>query len=137
MDFNKFSFNEWRHINTFIDYATYKKNKLTIQKLFTTYYNPLEMYDRSLGDGSIDLTKLESLNSNNSHIYKILLYDFNSNITEILVPLIITENFNKTISNEIKDSFHRVERDKKKSIEGKQFNLRFKKIVFTKTHTLI
>ena len=130
MDFNKFSFNEWRHINTFIDYATYKKNKLTIQKLFTTYYNPLEMYDRSLGDGSMDLTKLESLNSNNSHIYKILLYDFNSNITEILVPLIITENFNKTIPNEIKDSFHRVERDKEKSIEGKQFNLRFKKNSF-------
>ena len=130
MDFNKFSFNEWRHINTFIDYATYKKNKLTIQKLFTTYYNPLEMYDRSLGDGSMDLTKLESLNFNNSHIYKILLYDFNSNITEILVPLIITENFNKTIPNEIKDSFHRVERDKEKSIEGKQFNLRFKKNSF-------
>ena len=130
MDFNKFSFNEWRHINTFIDYATYKKNKLTIQKLFTTYYNPLEMYDRSLGDGSMDLTKLESLNSNNSHIYKILLYDFNSNITEILVPLIITENFNKTIPNEIKDSFHRVERDKEKSIKGKQFNLRFKKNSF-------
>lgn len=130
MDFNKFSFNEWRHINTFIDYATYKKNKLTIQKLFTTYYNPLEMYDRSLGDGSMDLTKLKSLNSNNSHIYKILLYDFNSNITEILVPLTITENFNKTIPNEIKDSFHRVERDKEKSIEGKQFNLRFKKNSF-------
>ena len=49
------------------------------------------MYDRSLGDGSMDLTKLESLNSNNSHIYKILLYDFNSNITEILIPLIITK----------------------------------------------
>ena len=130
MDFNKFSFNEWRHINTFIDYATYKKNKLTIQKLFTTYYNPLEMYDRSLGDGSMDLTKLKSLNSNNSHIYKILLYDFNRNITEILIPLIITENFNKTIPNEIKGSFHRVERDKEKSIEGKQFNLRFKKNSF-------
>ena len=130
MDFNKFSFNEWRHINTFIDYATYKKNKLTIQKLFTTYYNPLEMYDRSLGDGSMDLTKLKSLNSNNSHIYKILLYDFNRNITEILIPLIITENFNKTIPNEIKGSFHRVERDKEKSIEGKQFNLKFKKNSF-------
>ena len=25
MDFNRFSFNEWRHINTFIDYAAYKK----------------------------------------------------------------------------------------------------------------
>ena len=85
------------------------------------------MYDRSLGDGSIDLTKLTSLNTNNSHIYKILLYDFNRNITEILIPLIITENFNKTIPNEIKDSFVKVERDKGKSIEGKQFNLRFKK----------
>ena len=130
MDFNKFSFNEWRHINTFIDYATYKKNKLTIQKLFTTYYNPLEMYDRSLGDGSMDLTKLTSLNTNSSHIYKILLYDFNRNITEILIPLIITENFNKTIPNEIKDSFYRVEIDKEKIIEGKQFNLRFKKNSF-------
>lgn len=130
MDFNKFSFNEWRHINTFIDYATYKKNKLTIQKLFTTYYNPLEMYDRSLGDGSMDFTELTSLNTNSPHIYKILLYDFNSNITEILVPLIITENFDKKIQNEIKESFHRVERDKEKSIEGKQFNLRFKKNSF-------
>ncbi len=130
MDFNKFSFNEWRHINTFIDYATYKKNKLTIQKLFTTYYNPLEMYDRSLGDGSMDFTELTSLNTNSPHIYKILLYDFNSNITEILIPLIITENFDKKIPNEIKESFHRVERDKEKSIEGKQFNLRFKKNSF-------
>ena len=130
MDFNKFSFNEWRHINTFIDYANYKKNKLTIQKLFTTYYNPLEMYDRSLGDGSMDFTELTSLNTNSPHIYKILLYDFNSNITEILVPLIITENFDKKIQNEIKESFHRVERDKEKSIEGKQFNLRFKKNSF-------
>ena len=32
------------------------------------------MYDRSLGDGSVDLTKLTSLNTNSSHIYKILLY---------------------------------------------------------------
>ena len=132
MDFNKFSFNEWRHINTFIDYANYKKNKLTIQKLFTTYYNPLEMYDRSLGDGSMDLTKLTSLNTDSSHIYKILLYDFNRNITEILIPLIITENFNKTIPNEIKDSFVKVERDKGKSIEGKQFNLRFKTVELLK-----
>ena len=50
-----------------------------------------------------DLTKLTSLNTNNSHIYKILLYDFNRNITEILIPLIITENFNKTIPKEIKE----------------------------------
>ena len=130
MDFNKFSFNEWRHINTFIDYATYKKNKLTIQKLFTTYYNPLEMYDRSLGDGSMDLTKLTSLNTNSSHIYKILLYDFNRNISEILIPLIITENYSKRIQKETNDSYLIVKKDKEKSIEGKQFNLRFKKNSF-------
>ncbi|PDH47006.1 MAG: peptidase M23, partial [Bacteroidetes bacterium MED-G13] len=80
MDFNRFSFNEWRHINTFIDYAAFKKNKLTIQKLFTTSYNPLEMYNRSLGDGSLDLLKVKSISDRTTHLYKILLYDFNKNI---------------------------------------------------------
>ena len=130
MDFNKFSFNVWRHINTFIDYASYKKNKLTIQKLFTTSYNPLNMYDRSLGDGAVDLSKLKSMNSEASLSFKILLYDFNRNITEILIPIIILDNFSKTIPKETNDSYLIVKRDKEKNIEGKQFNVRFKKNSF-------
>ncbi len=130
MDFNKFSFNEWRHINTFIDYASYKKNKLTIQKLFTTSYNPLNMYDRSLGDGAVDLSKLKSMNSEASLSFKILLHDFNRNITEILIPIIILDNFIKTIPKETNDGYLIVKRDKEKNIEGKHFNVRFKKNSF-------
>ena len=133
MDFNRFSFNEWRHINTFIDYAAYKKNKLTIQKLFTTSYNPLEMYDRSLGDGSLDLFKVKSISNKTTHLYKILLYDFNKNITEILIPIIISKDFNETLPIETYDSFLTVEKDREKNIKGKWFNVIFKKNSFYQT----
>ena len=136
MDFNRFSFNEWRHINTFIDYAAYKKNKLKIQKLFTTFYNPLEMYDRSLGDGSFDLLKVKSMSAKTTHTFKILLYDFNKNITEILIPIIISKNFNEKLPIETNDSFLIVERDIEKKIEGKRFNLIFKKNSFYQTSLL-
>jgi len=136
MDFNRFSFNEWRHINTFIDYAAYKKNKLKIQKLFTTFYNPLEMYDRSLGDGSFDLLKVKSMSAKTTHTFKILLYDFNKNITEILIPIIISKNINETPPIETNDNFLIVERDIEKNIEGKRFNVIFKKNSFYQTSLL-
>ena len=136
MDFNRFSFNEWRHINTFIDYAAFKKNKLTIQKLFTTSYNPLEMYDRSLGDGSLDLFKVKSISNKTTHLYKILLYDFNKNITEILIPIIISKNFNETLPIKTNDSFLTVEKDREKNMKGKWFNVIFKKNSFYQTTSL-
>lgn len=136
MDFNRFSFNEWRHINTFIDYAAFKKNKLTIQKLFTTSYNPLEMYNRSLGDGSLDLLKVKSISDRTTHLYKILLYDFNKNITEILIPIIISKNFNETLPIKTNDSFLTVEKDREKNMNGKWFNVIFKKNSFYQTTSL-
>tara|TARA_A100001011_G_scaffold400216_1_gene513276 strand:+ start:36345 stop:38051 length:1707 start_codon:yes stop_codon:yes gene_type:complete len=136
MDFNRFSFNEWRHINTFIDYAAFKKNKLTIQKLFTTSYNPLEMYNRSLGDGSLDLLKVKSISDKTTHLYKILLYDFNKNITEILIPIIISKNFNETLPIKTNDSFLTVEKDREKNMKGKWFNVIFKKNSFYQTTSL-
>ena len=38
----------WRHINTFIDYASYKNKKIRIQKLYIEDYNPLNMYKELL-----------------------------------------------------------------------------------------
>ncbi|PDH46589.1 MAG: hypothetical protein CND26_04485, partial [Bacteroidetes bacterium MED-G13] len=126
----------WRHINTFIDYAAFKKNKLTIQKLFTTSYNPLEMYNRSLGDGSLDLLKVKSISDKTTHLYKILLYDFNKNITEILIPIIISKNFNETLPIKTNDSFLTVEKDREKNMKGKWFNVIFKKNSFYQTTSL-
>ena len=82
MDFNSFSYDEWRHINTFIDYASYKNDKIKIQKLYIEDYNPLSMYNRSLGDGIIEIEKESEV-----YLYSIQLFDFNKNYTEILVPV--------------------------------------------------
>ena len=82
MDLNSFSYDQWRHINTFIDYPSYKNKKIKIQKLYIEEFNPLDMYKRSLGDGVVKLNE-----SNNTYIYSVKLFDFNKNQSEILVPI--------------------------------------------------
>ena len=82
MDLNSFSYDQWRHINTFIDYPSYKNKKIKIQKLYIEEFNPLDMYKRLLGDGVVKL-----IESNNTYIYSVKLFDFNKNQSEILVPI--------------------------------------------------
>ena len=82
MDLNSFSYGQWRHINTFIDYPSYKNKKIKIQKLYIEEFNPLDMYKRLLGDGVVKL-----IESNNTYIYSVKLLDFNKNQSEILVPI--------------------------------------------------
>ena len=92
MDFNKFSFDEWGHINNFIDYATYKKFKYRIQKLFIEKSNPLSMYNRKLGDGFVEINE-DELN----YLYTIKLSDYNKNLTEVLIPIKFDDGQEKKI----------------------------------------
>ena len=89
MNLNSFSYDEWRHINTFIDYASYKNKKIRIQKLYIEDYNPLDMYNRSLGNGVINIK-----DQNKVYLYTIRLFDYNKNYTEILVPIRWKEKIN-------------------------------------------
>ena len=82
MDLNSFSYDEWRHINTFIDYPYYKNKKIKIQKLYIEEFNPLDMYKRSLGDGVVKINE-----TNVTYLYIVKLFDFNKNQSEILVPI--------------------------------------------------
>ena len=82
MDLNSFSYDEWRHINTFIDYPYYKNKKIKIQKLYIEEFNPLDMYKRSLGDGVVKINE-----TNVTYLYSVKLFDFNKNQSEILVPI--------------------------------------------------
>ena len=82
MDLNSFSYDEWRHINTFIDYPYYKNKKIKIQKLYIEEFNPLDMYKRSLGDGVVKINE-----TNVTYLYSVKLFDFNKNRSEILVPI--------------------------------------------------
>ena len=82
MDLNSFSYDEWRHINTIIEYPSYKNKKIKIQKLYIEEFNPLDMYKRSLGDGLVKISE-----SNDTYLYSVKLFDFNKNQSEILVPI--------------------------------------------------
>ena len=106
MNLNSFSYDEWRHINTFIDYASYKNKKIRIQKLYIEDYNPLNMYNRSLGNGIINIK-----NQDKVYLYTIRLFDYNKNYTEILVPILWKEKTNYKINGLKSDNIYSINKD--------------------------
>ena len=87
INFDKFSFDEWTYINTYVDYAYFKRTNEKIQKLYIENINPLNLYDRSLGDGALKLNDSKNILIN----YKIILFDFNNNTTVINIPIVFTD----------------------------------------------
>ena len=79
IDFSKFSFEETKHINRYIDYSEFKRNKRRFQKLFIQKNNPLSIYKTERNNGVISL--IES----NKHLIKIEVLDFKKNITRIII----------------------------------------------------
>jgi murein DD-endopeptidase MepM/ murein hydrolase activator NlpD len=79
--FDTFSFDESRHINAFIDYETYKKQRQRIQKLFMKIPFELSMISVDKMNGVVDV------NSNTTQTYRIEVSDFFENITKICVPI--------------------------------------------------
>ena len=106
MNLNSFSYDEWRHINTFIDYASYKNKKIRIQKLYIEDYNPLNMYNRSLGNGVINIK-----NQDKVYLYTIRLFDYNKNYTEILVPILWKEKTNYRTNGLKSDNIYSINKD--------------------------
>ena len=106
MNLNSFSYDEWRHINTFIDYASYKNKKIRIQKLYIEDYNPLNMYNRSLGNGVINIK-----NQDKVYLYTIRLFDYNKNYTEILVPILWKEKTNYRNKGLESDNIYSINKD--------------------------
>tara|TARA_S200000501_G_scaffold55316_1_gene45475 strand:+ start:750 stop:2444 length:1695 start_codon:yes stop_codon:yes gene_type:complete len=106
MNLNSFSYDEWRHINTFIDYASYKNKKIRIQKLYIEDYNPLNMYNRSLGNGVININHQDKV-----YLYAIRLFDYNKNFTEILVPILWKEKTNYKTSGLKSDNIYSINKD--------------------------
>ncbi|WP_191859792.1 M23 family metallopeptidase [Hanstruepera ponticola] len=73
MDFKRFSFDETRHLNRFIDYEHFKNKKERIQKLFVEPENPLSMYTNLDNNGFINVE------DSTSSVYKIKVGDFHNN----------------------------------------------------------
>ena len=81
ISFDSISFNETKHINTFIDYAFFKNNRKRIQKLYIEDYNPLKFYKTKINNGYI------SVNHGESYSYEIHLTDANRNTSILTVPI--------------------------------------------------
>ncbi len=80
-EFETFSFDETKLINTFIDYPRYQSQKQRFQKLFVGYFFPPNIIKNKKDDGVINVS------SNLTTNYKIIIEDFNQNKTEVIIPV--------------------------------------------------
>ncbi|TGD56753.1 M23 family metallopeptidase [Flavobacterium humi] len=80
-EFETFSFDETKYVNTFIDYPRYQAQKQRYQKLFVGAHYANSIMKETKNDGII------SVFSNFSLTYKIVVRDFNGNSTVINVPI--------------------------------------------------
>ena len=124
INFDKFSFDEWTYINTYVDYAYFKRTNEKIQKLYIENINPLNLYDRSLGDGALKLND----SKNNLINYKIILFDFNNNTTMINIPIVFTEQRKEEIFQ--KKGNINIQNNLDKKIRLENYFVEFKKGTF-------
>ncbi|EKT4545210.1 M23 family metallopeptidase [Flavobacterium psychrophilum] len=80
-EFDSFSFEETKHINTFIDFFRYKTQKQRFQKLFVGYIYPKNIIKMIKDDGLVNVSSNFTMN------FKIVLQDFHSNKTIVNVPI--------------------------------------------------
>lgn len=80
--FKRFSFDETRYLNRYVDYGYYKKNKSRVQKLFRETNNPLSIIKSVTDNGYIDVE--DGFTSN----YTISITDFKGNLAKVTIPVI-------------------------------------------------
>ncbi len=80
-NFESFSFNETRYINTLIDYDHFGKYKERIQRCFIVPGNRLEIYKQIYNEGKIIVS--EGL----SYKVEILIKDFKNNMVKLVIPV--------------------------------------------------
>ena len=130
INFDKFSFDEWTYINTYVDYAYFKRTNEKIQKLYIENINPLNLYDRSLGDGALKLNDSKNILIN----YKIILFDFNNNTTVINIPIVFTDQRKEEIFQ--KKGNINIQNNLDKKIRLENYFVEFKKGTFDYNTTL-
>ena len=81
VDFKRFSFDETKHLNRYIDYAYFFETKKRIQKLFIESNNPLKLLKSHAAQGMV------SIEDDTNSIYKISINDFKDNRSDLSIPI--------------------------------------------------
>jgi hypothetical protein len=95
IDFKRFSFDETKHLNQYIDYGHYKTKKVRLQKLFIDKNNPLSLYQESEDNGYI------MVEDSTSSVYKVAVKDFKNNSSWLTINI----EGKKENDIKLKDSF--------------------------------
>lgn len=129
INFERFSFDESKHINQYIDFEHYYDKKKRIQKLYKDLNNPLSLYKSTLKDGIINVTE------NNAHIYKVNVSDFDGNSSEISLN-ITPEKSTNIIKEEISKTNKFIKRDEITELKANHISVTIPKYTFYKDETL-
>ncbi|HLV38997.1 M23 family metallopeptidase [Xanthomarina sp.] len=81
IDFKRFSFDESRHLNRFIDYAHYISKKERLQKLFIDSNNPLSLYQ------NVDNRGIINVEDSTASVYKVAVKDFMNNTAWLTINI--------------------------------------------------
>lgn len=79
--FERFSFDETRYLNQYIDYAYWKNNKSRVQRLFVARNNPLSIFKNQDESGTLTVT------DGFSSVFNIVASDFKGNAITINIPI--------------------------------------------------
>ncbi|MDA9335306.1 M23 family metallopeptidase [Flavobacteriaceae bacterium] len=82
VDFKRFSFNETKHLNRYIDYGYFYETKKRIQKLFIEKNNPLKLFKNHHNRGIV------TIEDNTSSVYKVSVSDFKGNQSKLTIPIL-------------------------------------------------
>ncbi len=85
VEFNKFSFDESKHIVRFIDFDYLESNKKQLQLLYKKSNNPLSLYKNVVQNGVIKIEPTQSV------MYEIMVTDFAGNTSTVMVPISYSE----------------------------------------------
>lgn len=103
---DRFSFDQARNVNAFLDYSRYIKTGVRYQKMFVRNPYPFEPIHSDESHGLIDVQP------NLDYTYKIEIADFNGNNIVINVPIAYSNTVPKVLKKEIKtDYFLKANRD--------------------------
>ena len=80
--FEKFSFDETRYLNRYIDYTYFKEHTTKIQKLFRQTNNPLSIIKQESDNGFVTIADGYSSN------FTIDIKDYKGNLTQIIIPVL-------------------------------------------------
>ena len=118
--FEKFSFDETRYLNRYIDYTYFKEHKIKIQKLYRQTNNPLSIITQEDDNGFVNVA--DGFSSN----YTIEIKDYQGNLVHITIP-VIGKKDNTVAKKELPNDLQYIPSESSSTIQRGVFTVDFPK----------